>query len=259
LQRGDDEPVVQRSDFRSCRSFDRRFRHGDTSYRVDAFAGEYGAKVTPGQAQCILPVGGRLPICRCRQLWPGGARTRSRTRCGGPPSRFRCECGETRQVPYGDRWDCEQVRTARNTAQIPAATTTASFARVPAAFPAVKRIALRRDHRPSCFVVLATVVSQSLFLMLAGPYSRVGYLFYMPAWRAKVRRPCPQPAHVAATPRVTAPSRPSAQAPQVGRAPRDPARRLRPSACELAVDAAVESGQTLIAAVWPSSRLCRCP
>src|SRR6266536_34171 len=59
-----------------------------------------------------------------------------------------------------------------------------------------------------------------------------------------------QPAHVAATPRVAAPWRPSAPA-AAGRPVLLATLRVAfdPSACELAVDAAVESGQPLIVAV----------
>jgi hypothetical protein len=39
----------------------------------------------------------------------------------GPPITIKCECGELRHVPYGERWECEQCGRRWNTAQIPAA------------------------------------------------------------------------------------------------------------------------------------------
>jgi hypothetical protein len=37
-----------------------------------------------------------------------------------PPVTVRCECGETRALPYGARWECETCGRRWNTEQIPA-------------------------------------------------------------------------------------------------------------------------------------------
>jgi hypothetical protein len=37
-----------------------------------------------------------------------------------PPITIRCECGEKRDVAYGDRWQCETCGRSWNTQQIPA-------------------------------------------------------------------------------------------------------------------------------------------
>jgi hypothetical protein len=37
-----------------------------------------------------------------------------------PPITIKCECGEVRSVPYGERWECESCGRRWNTAQIPA-------------------------------------------------------------------------------------------------------------------------------------------
>jgi hypothetical protein len=37
-----------------------------------------------------------------------------------PPITIRCECGEKRDVAYGERWQCETCGRAWNTQQIPA-------------------------------------------------------------------------------------------------------------------------------------------
>jgi Flp pilus assembly protein TadB len=102
----------------------------------------------------------------------------------GPPITIRCECGEVRQVPYGERWSCEQCGRSWNTAQIPAAEYNGilremrRFRLSAIGFAVVIAVA---------FVVLAVAVSQSLVLML--PVVLAGwYLFYMPMWRRRVRR-----------------------------------------------------------------------
>jgi hypothetical protein len=39
---------------------------------------------------------------------------------GKPPITIRCECGETKDVAYGQRWQCETCGRSWNTQQIPA-------------------------------------------------------------------------------------------------------------------------------------------
>lgn len=39
---------------------------------------------------------------------------------GSPPITINCECGETKQVAYGERWTCDRCGRAWNTRQIPA-------------------------------------------------------------------------------------------------------------------------------------------
>lgn len=102
----------------------------------------------------------------------------------GPPITIKCECGEMRQVPYGERWACEQCGRRWNTAQIPAA-------EYDGILREMKRFRLSAIGFALAigvaFVVLATVVSESLFLLLPIVLA-AWYLFYMPMWRAKVRR-----------------------------------------------------------------------
>jgi len=102
----------------------------------------------------------------------------------GPPVTIRCECGETRQVPYGERWTCDRCRRTWNTAQIPAAE-----------YEGILRE--MRNFRLTAigaaliigvvFAVIAFTVATSLVLLI--PVVLSGwYLFYMPLWRKKVRR-----------------------------------------------------------------------
>lgn len=97
---------------------------------------------------------------------------------------IRCECGETRQVPYGERWTCDKCRRTWNTAQIPAAE-----------YEGILRE--MRNFRLTAiaaaliigavFAVMALTVATSVVLLI--PVVLSGwYLFYMPLWRRKVRR-----------------------------------------------------------------------
>jgi Flp pilus assembly protein TadB len=96
---------------------------------------------------------------------------------------IRCECGKTRQIPYGERWTCDCGRTW-NTAQIPAAE-----------YEGILRE--MRNFRLTAigaaliigavFAVIAATVATSFVLLI--PVVLAGwYLFYMPLWRRKVRR-----------------------------------------------------------------------
>jgi hypothetical protein len=102
----------------------------------------------------------------------------------GPPITVRCECGETKHVPYPEMWQCDRCGRRWNTAQIPAEEYWAILREM-------------RRYRISAigvavvlgvgFAVAAFVVAQSLLLLL--PVVLGGwYLWYMPMWRRKVRR-----------------------------------------------------------------------
>jgi Flp pilus assembly protein TadB len=102
----------------------------------------------------------------------------------GPPITIKCDCGELRHVPYGDRWQCEQCGRTWNTAQIPAEE-----------YWGILR-GMRR-HRlvvigvavavALVFTLLAIFVAESLFLLM--PAVLAGwFIWYMPFWRRKVRR-----------------------------------------------------------------------
>jgi hypothetical protein len=102
----------------------------------------------------------------------------------GPPITVACECGETRHVPYGERWTCENCGRSWNTAQI----------------PAEEYWGMMRDMRrlrlvpiavalgsAVVFGLLALFVAESLFILF--PVVLAGwFLLYMPIWRRKVRR-----------------------------------------------------------------------
>lgn len=101
-----------------------------------------------------------------------------------PPITVRCDCGETRHVPYGERWQCEGCGRRWNTAQIPA----------DEYYGILREM---RNFRLTAigaavvlgvgFTILALTVSQSLFLLLPVVLG-IWYIWYMPMWRRKVRR-----------------------------------------------------------------------
>jgi hypothetical protein len=102
----------------------------------------------------------------------------------GPPITVRCNCGETRQVPYPETWQCERCGRRWNTSQIPADEYGAILREMRgfrlSAIVAALALAV-------VFVALALVVSQALFLLL--PVVLAGwYIWYMPLWRRRVRR-----------------------------------------------------------------------
>jgi hypothetical protein len=102
----------------------------------------------------------------------------------GPPITVRCECGETRQVPYGERWTCERCGRRWNTAQIPAEEYDAIMRQMRNMRLSVIGVAF---GLAVVFGLLALFVSESLFLLL--PVVLAGwFIVYMPHWRRQVRR-----------------------------------------------------------------------
>jgi Flp pilus assembly protein TadB len=102
----------------------------------------------------------------------------------GPPITIKCDCGELRQVPYGERWRCEQCGRTWNTAQIP-----------PEEYWGI--LHTMRRHRlvvigvavavALVFALLAIFVAESLFLLMPAVLG-AWFIWYMPFWRRKVRR-----------------------------------------------------------------------
>jgi Flp pilus assembly protein TadB len=102
----------------------------------------------------------------------------------GPPITIRCECGEVRDVPYGERWRCEVCRRSWNTSQI----------------PAEEYWGLMREMRRLRFSVIGVALGISLvfgllallvstgFILLLPLVMGAWFLWYMPWWRRKLRR-----------------------------------------------------------------------
>ena len=102
----------------------------------------------------------------------------------GPPITVRCECGETRQVPYGERWTCEQCGRTWNTGQIPAEEYDAIMRQMRNMRLWVIGVAV---GLAAVFGLLALFVAESLFVLLPVVLS-AWFVLYMPRWRRQVRR-----------------------------------------------------------------------
>ena len=129
-----------------------------------------------------------MGLIQCRSRGPVSPRAMAGRRTIGlmkrPPVTIRCDCGEVRQVVFGERWTCEKCRRTWNTGQIPVAE-----------YEAILRE--MRNFRLTAigaavvigvvFAIIAFTVAQTLVLLL--PVALAGwYIFYMPLWRKKVRR-----------------------------------------------------------------------
>jgi Flp pilus assembly protein TadB len=101
-----------------------------------------------------------------------------------PPITIKCECGETRDVAYGARWQCETCGRAWNTQQIP-----------PEEYEGLVRRVRRHQFEAlavagiaaAIMIPLIAVVS-SAFIALV-PMLMVAWLFvFLPFWRRRYRR-----------------------------------------------------------------------
>jgi Flp pilus assembly protein TadB len=101
----------------------------------------------------------------------------------GPPITVACDCGEMKQVPYGETWKCEVCGRRWNTAQI----------------PSEEYWGIMRDMRRMrlsvigvavffalVFGLLGLLVSPGLFLLLPVVLP-IWFIWYMPWWRRKLR------------------------------------------------------------------------
>ncbi len=101
-----------------------------------------------------------------------------------PPIAIRCECGEERAIPYGERWTCPSCGRAWDTGQIP------------------KDEYARRNRQMNrfrleilAFAAILLLVFVPLVFFVSGRYLFLGLIvalawmfLYMPYWRRRVRR-----------------------------------------------------------------------
>ena len=101
-----------------------------------------------------------------------------------PPITVKCECGETKELAYGERWQCEQCQRSWNTNQIPAAEYDGLLRRMRRArLEAVVVAAVLA----AIFVPLIVAVSAS-FIFVIPIVAAVWLFLYLPRWRRKVHR-----------------------------------------------------------------------
>jgi hypothetical protein len=103
---------------------------------------------------------------------------------GKPPITIRCDCGESKPVDYGDRWECESCGRVWDTRQIPAAEYEGLLRRM-------------RRVRLEAFVLAALIaavvvplivfVNPALILLVPG-VAAIWLFLYLPIWRRRTRR-----------------------------------------------------------------------
>ena len=101
-----------------------------------------------------------------------------------PPITITCECGETKDVPYRERWVCERCGRAWNTAQIPAEEYEGLL----------RRVRRRKLEALGFAAVLAAVlvpliVAVSESYVFLTPVAAAFWLFFVrPFWRRRLLR-----------------------------------------------------------------------
>jgi hypothetical protein len=101
-----------------------------------------------------------------------------------PPITIKCECGETRDVAYGDRWECEICGRAWNTRQIPAEEYEGLLRRVRRhKLEALGAVALTAG----IMIPLIVFVSER-FILLAAPLMMIWLFVLLPLWRRRYRQ-----------------------------------------------------------------------
>ena len=101
-----------------------------------------------------------------------------------PPITISCECGEKRDVAYGERWQCESCGRTWNTAQIPAE----EYEQLLRSVRNYKLEALAAAAVSAAILVPLIVFVSASFVALA-PLAMVAWLVgYLPRWRRRYRR-----------------------------------------------------------------------
>jgi hypothetical protein len=81
----------------------------------------------------------------------------------GPPITLTCECGEKRDLPYGERWECEKCGRVWDTGRIPHEQ-----------YDAIRKLSLRFRALPIAFGAFVAVVA--IFFTLTGNVFSVFFL-----------------------------------------------------------------------------------
>lgn len=101
-----------------------------------------------------------------------------------PPITIRCDCGTTKEVAYGERWQCESCGRSWNTQQIPAEEYESLLRQV----RRHKIEALAAVAIAAAVMIPLIVVVSSRFLLLV-PFLMAAWLFLaLPFWRRRYRQ-----------------------------------------------------------------------
>ena len=101
-----------------------------------------------------------------------------------PPITIKCECGEKKDVAYGDRWQCDTCGRAWNTRQIPAEEYEGLLRRV----RRHKLEALGMAALTAAILVPLIVVVSPRFIFLTPMVLMAWLLGFLPYWRRRYRR-----------------------------------------------------------------------
>jgi hypothetical protein len=130
------------------------------------------SKVTPGGETFNALEAGRA----------GAPYNRSELR--NPPITIKCECGETREVPYGDRWRCEACERSWDTQQIPAEEYEDLLRRI----RRHELEALAMTALAAAIMIPLILVVSSTFILLVPPLMAAWLFLILPFWRRRYRR-----------------------------------------------------------------------
>ena len=101
-----------------------------------------------------------------------------------PPITIACECGATKEVPYGERWQCERCGRRWNTQQIPA-TEYEGLLRSMRRF----RLEVLAFALAAAAVFVPLIVFVDAAFIFLTPMAAAAWLFlYLPFWRRRARR-----------------------------------------------------------------------
>ena len=101
-----------------------------------------------------------------------------------PPITIKCECGEVKNVVYGQRWVCDRCQRSWNTNQIPAEEYEGLLRRV----RRHKVEALAMAAIAAAVLVPLIVVVNSGFIAVIPPVMAMWLFMFLPFWRRRYRR-----------------------------------------------------------------------
>jgi len=101
-----------------------------------------------------------------------------------PPITIKCECGEVKNVAYGQRWVCDRCQRSWNTNQIPAEEYEGLLRRV----RRHKVEALAMAAIAAAVLVPLIVVVNSGFIAVIPPVMAIWLFMFLPFWRRRYRR-----------------------------------------------------------------------
>jgi hypothetical protein len=101
-----------------------------------------------------------------------------------PPITITCECGERRDVAYGERWRCEKCGRTWNTAQIPAD----EYEQLLRSVRRHKLEVLGLGGAVAAILVPLIVVVSATFIAIVPVAMMLWLLVFLPTWRRRYRR-----------------------------------------------------------------------